>query len=82
LIAAEQLNRRAFLMELDPLYCDVIVSRYETFSGKKAQRGEGQHDDLVLATALATWAGEQALVHEKPQRPQLPYVIESQYSRW
>jgi DNA modification methylase len=38
LIAAEQLNRRAFLMELDPLYCDVIVSRYESFSGKKAQR--------------------------------------------
>jgi DNA modification methylase len=38
LIAAEQEGRRAFLMELDPLYCDVMVQRYETFSGKKAQR--------------------------------------------
>ncbi len=38
LIAAEQLNRRAFLMELDPLYCDVIVQRYERFTGKKAER--------------------------------------------
>jgi DNA modification methylase len=38
LIAAEQEGRKAFLMELDPLYCDVIVQRYETFSGKKAQR--------------------------------------------
>ncbi|MCC6907046.1 MAG: ParB N-terminal domain-containing protein [Phycisphaerales bacterium] len=38
LIAAEQQGRRAFLMELDPLYCDVIVQRYESFSGKKAER--------------------------------------------
>jgi DNA modification methylase len=38
LIAAEQAGRRAFLMELDPLYCDVIVQRYEQFSGQKAQR--------------------------------------------
>jgi DNA modification methylase len=36
LIAAEQTARRAYLMELDPLYCDVIVKRYETFSGQKA----------------------------------------------
>jgi DNA modification methylase len=38
LIAAERTARRAFLMELDPLYCDVIVQRYESFSGKKAER--------------------------------------------
>ena len=38
LIAAEQTGRRAYLMELDPLYCDVIVQRYEQFSGRKAER--------------------------------------------
>jgi DNA modification methylase len=38
LIAAEQTGRRAFVMELDPLYCDVIVTRYEQFTGKKAER--------------------------------------------
>ena len=38
LIAAEQTGRRAFLMELDPLYCDVIVQRYEKFTGRKAER--------------------------------------------
>ena len=38
LIAAEQSGRRAFLMELDPLYADVIVRRYEQFTGKKADR--------------------------------------------
>ncbi|GAB6166169.1 DNA modification methylase [Thermostilla marina] len=38
LIAAEQTGRRAFLMELDPLYCDVIVQRFENFTGRKAER--------------------------------------------
>jgi DNA modification methylase len=37
LIAAEQTGRRAFLMELDSLYCDVIVQRYEQFTGQKAE---------------------------------------------
>jgi len=36
LIGAEQTGRRAFLMELDPPYCDVIVDRYQRFTVKKA----------------------------------------------
>ncbi len=38
LIAAEQTGRQAYLMELDPLYCDVIVQRWEKFTGQKAER--------------------------------------------
>lgn len=38
LIAAEQTRRRAFLMEIDPLYCDVIVNRWERFVGRKPER--------------------------------------------
>jgi DNA modification methylase len=38
LIAAEQTGRRAFLMEIDGLYCDVIVKRWEQFTGQQAQR--------------------------------------------
>jgi DNA modification methylase len=38
LITAEQTGRRAFLMEIDPLYCDVIVQRWENFTGLKAER--------------------------------------------
>jgi len=38
LIAAEQTGRKARLIELDPLYCDVIVERWEKFTGKKAKR--------------------------------------------
>lgn len=38
LIGCEQTGRKAFLMELDPPYCDVIVERWEKFTGKKAER--------------------------------------------
>lgn len=38
LIAAEQTGRKAFLMEIDPPYCDVIRERWEKFTGKKARR--------------------------------------------
>jgi DNA modification methylase len=40
LIGAEQTGRKAFLMELDPKYCDVIVKRWEDFTGKKAVLSE------------------------------------------
>jgi len=54
LIAAEQQGRRAFLMELDPLYCDVIVKRWEGFAGKRAEliRG-GAAAERKAATPVA-----------------------------
>lgn len=37
LIASENLNRNCFGMEIDPSYCDIIVARWEKFTGKKAE---------------------------------------------
>jgi DNA modification methylase len=37
LIAAEQLKRRAFLMEQEPVFCQVILNRWERLTGKKAK---------------------------------------------
>lgn len=38
LIAAEQLGRKCYMMELDPHYCDVIIARWEKLTGNKAER--------------------------------------------
>jgi site-specific DNA-methyltransferase (adenine-specific) len=37
LIAAEEMNKKAFVMELDPKYCDVIIERWERLTGQKAE---------------------------------------------
>jgi DNA modification methylase len=38
LVAAEQLGRKCYGMEISPAYCDVIVKRWETLTGRKATR--------------------------------------------
>ena len=38
LIAAEETERHARLMEFDPHYCDVIIARWEKLTGKKAEK--------------------------------------------
>ncbi|MHB9019832.1 MAG: DNA modification methylase [Minisyncoccota bacterium] len=37
LIAAEQLKRKVYLVELEPIFCDLIIKRYEKLTGKKAE---------------------------------------------
>ena len=37
MIAAEKANRKAYLMELDPKYCDIIIARWEKYTGQKAE---------------------------------------------
>jgi len=37
LIACEKTDRKCRMMELDPIYCDVIIKRWEDFTGKKAE---------------------------------------------
>ncbi len=41
LIACEQLNRTCYMMEIDPIYCDVIIKRWENFTGQKAVKLDG-----------------------------------------
>jgi DNA modification methylase len=42
LIAAEQLGRKCYGMEISPQYCDVIVKRWETLTGRQAERRGGR----------------------------------------
>ena len=55
LIAAEKSGRRCFMMELDPKYCDVIVRRWQEFSGCKAISEDGQRvfDEVTIQEAPA-----------------------------
>jgi site-specific DNA-methyltransferase (adenine-specific) len=41
LIACEQTGRKCFMMELDPHYVDVIIKRWEDFTGQKAELIQG-----------------------------------------
>ena len=54
MIAAEQLGRNAYLMELDPRYVDVIVNRWEELTGHKAQLVEGGEDPAVIVEGEAS----------------------------
>jgi DNA modification methylase len=37
IMAAEQLTRTCYMMELDPIYCDVIIKRWEEYTGEQAE---------------------------------------------
>ena len=37
LLAAEQIKRRCYMMEMEPIFCDVIIKRWETMTNKKAK---------------------------------------------
>jgi DNA modification methylase len=60
-IACERVGRRCYALELDPRYCDVIVQRWEAFTGKKAERvpagGEGGATDEHTPAGGAGAAG-------------------------
>ena len=43
LIACEQLNRKCYMMELDPHFCDVILARWENLTGQKAIKEEQEN---------------------------------------
>ena len=55
LIAAEKTGRKARLIEFDPVYCDVIVRRYEKLTGKQAKltTGESFEEAAELRLSLA-----------------------------
>ncbi|MFH1268595.1 MAG: DNA methyltransferase [Planctomycetota bacterium] len=50
LIACQQTDRHAYLMELDALYCDIIVGRWEQFTGRKAKRAGGRQKKTASVT--------------------------------
>jgi DNA modification methylase len=54
MIAGEKQNCSAFLMELDPKYCDVIIKRWQDFTGQEATlEGSGETFNALAAKRIA-----------------------------
>ena len=52
MIGAEQTGRNAYLMELDPKYCDVIIKRWQNFTGEQAKlEGSGENFPSIKEVA-------------------------------
>ncbi len=62
LIACEKTNRRCFMMELDPHYIDVIIARWEKYTGQKAEllNGEGKEPIKVQSRKAKDRTGPRA----------------------
>jgi DNA modification methylase len=61
LIAAEKTGRCARVIEYDPLYCDTIVRRWESYTGKRATlAGSGDNFETVVDTRLGLQLGMEA----------------------
>jgi DNA modification methylase len=60
LIAADKAGRRARLMELDPRYCDVIIRRWQQWTGKNAVRADGVEFDSLEAAVMTGLVPEDA----------------------
>lgn len=81
IIAAEQLRRRCFAMDIQPLYIDVAIRRWEALTGRSAllcsgphsvRQASGQKADKLRTFAAVAKARGVALDRACPQRPSVP----------
>ena len=61
LIAAEKTKRRGYLVELDPVYVDVTIKRWEKLTGKSAVHAE---TGLRFAETAIEWKSDVAAIRE------------------
>jgi DNA modification methylase len=57
-MASERTGRRCYGLELDPLYCDVIVRRWQAYTGSRARHASTSASFDEIAASRATAAAE------------------------
>jgi DNA modification methylase len=70
LIAAEKASRRAFVIEKNPVYCDIIVKRWEEITGKKAKRKPLKDDRISVEISFTRSLDKKSLSRGARKRMQ------------
>jgi DNA modification methylase len=74
LIAAEQLDRRAFLMELDPPYADVIIDRWQRLTGNQATLDGKSFAEVAVERGSTSGSPDEAASSAKMRCPEVTHV--------
>lgn len=71
LIACEKTNRKCFMMEIDPHYCDVIIARWEKYTNKKAELMNGKAKEEHKRRPSKTTGSNKLLLRRNGSSPRV-----------
>ena len=68
-IAAERTGRKARAIEIDPAYCDLIVKRWQDYTGKRATHGRNGAEFDDLESQIRAQKGDSDAKNERRRKP-------------
>jgi len=68
-IAAERTGRKARVIEIDPAYCDLIVNRWQDYTGKRATHGRSGAEFDDLESQIRAQKGDSNAKNKRRQKP-------------
>jgi DNA modification methylase len=68
-IAAERTGRKARVIEIDPAYCDLIVKRWQDYTGKRATHGRSGAEFDDLGSQIRAQKGDSNAKNKRRQKP-------------
>src|SRR5262249_58189811 len=68
-IASERTGRKARVIEIDPAYCDLIVKRWQDYTGKRATHGRNGAEFDDLESEIRAQTGDSNAKNKRRQKP-------------